>query len=134
MRACFLLKVRLEKIEENKARHAHVWPEMLAALRETGWRNYSLFLCRDGLEVGYCEADDFDKCRAAMKCLAVNQRWQSEMAPLFDAPSGDSADETMIPLEEASTSIEWAVFRNATCAGLMGRLKNSQVLDAQREP
>ena len=34
MRACFLLKVRPEKIEEYKARHAQVWPEMLAALRE----------------------------------------------------------------------------------------------------
>jgi L-rhamnose mutarotase len=100
MRACFLLKVRAEKIEEYNARHAHVWPEMLAALRETGLRNYSLFLCRDGLVVGCCETDDFDKCRAAMKCLAVNQHWQSEMAPLFDSPSGDSVDETMLPLEE----------------------------------
>ena len=100
MRSCFLLKVRPEKIEEYKARHAQVWPEMLAALHEAGWRNYSLFLCPDGLVVGYCEADDFDKCRAAMKCQPVNQRWQSEMAPLFDSPSGNSADDAMFPLEE----------------------------------
>ncbi|MGD0470622.1 MAG: L-rhamnose mutarotase [Terriglobales bacterium] len=100
MRACFLLKVRPEKIEEYKARHAQVWPEMLAALRKTGWRNYSLFLRPDGLVVGYCEADDFDECRAAMKRHPVNQRWQTEMAPLFDSPNGDSADDTMFPLEE----------------------------------
>ena len=43
MRACFLLKVRHEKMDEYKARHAQVWPEMLKALRESGWRNYSLF-------------------------------------------------------------------------------------------
>jgi hypothetical protein len=36
MRACFLLKVRPEKMDEYKARHAQVWPEMLAALRESG--------------------------------------------------------------------------------------------------
>ena len=72
MRACFLLNVRREKIEEYKIRHAQVWPEMLAALRESGWRNYSLFLRPDGLLVGYCEADDFDKCRAAMKHHPVN--------------------------------------------------------------
>ncbi len=100
MRACFLLKVRPEKIEEYKARHAQVWPEMLAALRESGWRNYSLFLRPDGLVVGYCEASDFGKCRAAMKPHPVNQRWQREMAPLFDSPNGDSADDTMFPLEE----------------------------------
>ena len=49
MRTCFLLKVRPEKIEEYKVRHAEVWPEMLAALRQAGWRNYSLFLRPDGL-------------------------------------------------------------------------------------
>ena len=48
MRACFLLKVRPEKMDEYKARHAQVWPEMLKALRESGWRNYSLFLTPDG--------------------------------------------------------------------------------------
>ena len=100
MRVCFLLKVRPEKIEECKARHAQVWPEMLAALRQTGWRNYSLFLRPDGIVVGYCETDDFDQCRAAMKHYPVNQRWQAEMAPLFDSLNGDGADDAMFPLEE----------------------------------
>jgi L-rhamnose mutarotase len=100
MRACFLLKVRREKIEEYKTRHAQVWPEMQAALRESGWRNYSLFLRPDGLVVGYCEADDFDRCRAAMKFQPVNQRWQTEMAPLFDSVNGETADDSMLPLEE----------------------------------
>ncbi len=100
MRTCFLLKVRTEKIEEYKVRHAQVWPEMLAALRQTGWRNYSLFLRPDGIVVGYCETDDFDHCRAAMKLHPVNQRWQAEMAPLFDSPNGADADDAMFPLEE----------------------------------
>lgn len=100
MRACFLLHVRREKIDEYKTRHAQVWPEMLAALRESGWRNYSLFLRPDGLVVGYCEADDFDRCRAVMKDHPVNQRWQTEMAPLFDSIEGGSADDAMLLLEE----------------------------------
>ena len=100
MRACFLLKVRPEKIEEYKARHAKVWPDMLAALRQTGWRNYSLFLRPDGLVVGYCEVDDFEKCRAGMKNQPVNARWQAEMAPLFESLNGTAADDTMFPLEE----------------------------------
>ncbi len=99
-RTCFLLKVRPEKIEEYKARHAKVWPEMLAALRESGWRNYSLFLRSDGLVIGYCEADDFDRCSAAMKNYPANARWQAEMAPLFESLNGDAADDTMFPLEE----------------------------------
>jgi len=100
MRTCFLLKVRPDKIREYKARHAAVWPEMLAALRETGWRNYSLFLRPDGLVIGYCEAEDFDLCRAAMKNHPVNRRWQLEMSPLFESSNGAAADDTMFPLEE----------------------------------
>jgi hypothetical protein len=48
---------------------------MLDALRQTGWRNYSLFLCPDGLLVGHLECDDFAGCRAAMKEHAVNAPW-----------------------------------------------------------
>ena len=100
MRVCFLLKVRKEKLDEYKARHANVWPEMLDALRETGWRNYSLFLKPDGLLVGYLETDDFAKCTAGMKDRPVNARWQAEMAPFFESLSGAGADDSMFPLEE----------------------------------
>lgn len=100
MRICFLLKIRQERLEEYKARHAHVWPEMLDALRETGWRNYSLFLRPDGLLVGYLEAGDFAKCCAAMKEHPVNARWQAEMTPFFESFGEGAADDNMIPLEE----------------------------------
>jgi len=100
MRVCFLLKVRHEKLEEYKSRHAEVWPEMQDALRQTGWRNYSLFLRPDGLVIGYLEADDFEQCRARMQDQPVNARWQKEMTPLFESLNGGAADESMFPLEE----------------------------------
>jgi L-rhamnose mutarotase len=100
MRVCFLLKVREEMVEEYKARHAGVWPDMLAALRESGWRNYSLFLRPDGLLVGYVEADNFDQCVARMKEHPVNSRWQTEMEPFFESLSAGGADDNMAPLEE----------------------------------
>jgi L-rhamnose mutarotase len=100
MRVCFLLKVREDKLAEYKDRHAQVWPEMQAALRASGWRNYSLFLRPDGLLVGYLEADDFEKCRSNMKDHAVNARWQKEMAPLFESLNGAAADDRLFPLEE----------------------------------
>ena len=36
-RVCFRLKVKVDRLDEYIERHAQVWPEMLAALRETGW-------------------------------------------------------------------------------------------------
>jgi L-rhamnose mutarotase len=100
MRVCFLLKVKQEKLDEYQERHAHVWPEMLDALRETGWRNYSLFLRPDGLLVGYLETDDFQAAVAGMQSHPVNARWQDEMAPFFENLDGSKADEAMTPLTE----------------------------------
>lgn len=99
-RICFVLEVRPERLEEYKQWHRAVWPEMQQALRETGWRNYSLFLRPDGLLVGYLETDDFERARQAMSERAVNERWQREMAPFFVEPSGDLPDRAMLPLEE----------------------------------
>jgi L-rhamnose mutarotase len=99
MRVCFLLKVRQERLQKYKQRHAEVWPEMLEALRATGWHNYSLFLRPDGLLVGYLETGDFAKACAAMKEHPVNARWQAEMTPFFEALDG-GADDNMAPLEE----------------------------------
>ena len=99
-RICFILQVKKERLNEYKERHRSVWPEMRNALRETGWHNYSLFLRRDGLLVGYLETEDFERARAGMAGLEVNKRWQREMAEFFVQPEGLLPDEAMKPLEE----------------------------------
>ena len=100
MRTCFLLKVAPERVEEYRTRHSQVWPELQEALRETGWKNYSLFLREDGLLVGYLEAEDFARCCAAMKSYSVNERWQAEMAPFFENLENLGPDDHMAPLPE----------------------------------
>ena len=57
-RVGFLLKVRQDMIEEYKAHHRAVWPDMLDALSRNGWHNYSLFMREDGLMFGYFETGD----------------------------------------------------------------------------
>jgi L-rhamnose mutarotase len=99
-RICFVLQVRPDRLQEYKERHRQVWPEMLAALRETGWSNYSLFLRHDGMLVGYLETEDFERARAAMAQREVNERWQREMGDFFVQPDGVLPDRAMHPLEE----------------------------------
>ena len=99
-RVCFTLRVRPERMEEYQLRHASVWPEMLAALRETGWQNYSLFLRPDGLLIGYLETDDFERARSQMAIREVNARWQQEMAGFFVQLDAKSADSAITPLAE----------------------------------
>ena len=99
-RVCFLLKVRPERLAEYKERHKAVWPDMLAALRETGWHNYSLFLRDDGLLVGYFETPDYQSALAGMAKREVNERWQRDMAPFFVNLEGRRPDEGFLRLEE----------------------------------
>ena len=99
-RVCFLLKVKAELVAEYRARHETVWPEMLAALSASGWRNYSLFLRPDGLLVGYLETEDFAGALAAMAATDVNARWQADMGHYFEGLDGGAADSAMVPLTE----------------------------------
>jgi len=99
-RVAFLLKVKAERLDEYKARHREVWPEMLNALTLAGWRNYSLFLRDDGMLFGYLETRDFEAARAAMAETDVNDRWQAEMAPFFEQLEGQRPDEGLLLLEE----------------------------------
>lgn len=99
-RVCFQLSVRPDRLKEYKARHREVWPEMLEALRATGWRNYSLFLRGDGLLIGYLECDDFAAAQRGMEETGVNARWQAEMAPFFELPEGSRPDTGLLRLEE----------------------------------
>lgn len=105
-RVCFLLRVRSEMLAEYKERHKHVWPEMLDALSESGWNNYSLFLRDDGLLIGYLETENFQQALRLMAEKEVNARWQREMKPFFmPAPGGlyqisERPDEMMERIEE----------------------------------
>ncbi|PPK93469.1 L-rhamnose mutarotase [Kineococcus xinjiangensis] len=97
-RVVFTLQVRPDRLAEYRERHAAVWPEMLQALHDTGWRAYTLHLRADGLLVGVVETDDLAAAVAAMGRTEVNARWQAEMAPFFTAIDG-APDEAMRPLD-----------------------------------
>jgi L-rhamnose mutarotase len=99
-RVCFVLQVKPDRIEEYKERHRTVWPEMLAALREAGWSNYSLFLRPDGLLIGYLETQDFARARSEMARREVNERWQAQMTDFFVQDNGLLPDQAIVSLEE----------------------------------
>lgn len=99
-RYCFSLQVRPDRRDEYVERHRAVWPDMLAALEETGWQNYSLFLRDDGLLIGYVEADDLAAAQAAMDRTEVNARWQAQMAEFFTGIEGRAPDQGFTLLRE----------------------------------
>ncbi|MFJ6281219.1 L-rhamnose mutarotase [Arthrobacter subterraneus] len=98
-RVCFQLQVKPDRLQEYKERHAAVWPEMLRALKDTGWNNYSLFLRPDGLLIGYVETEDLAAAQRAMAETEVNARWQAEMGEFFVELEG-RPDEAFVRIEE----------------------------------
>src|SRR5947199_8821324 len=100
-RVAFMLKIKPHMIEEYKRRHAAVWPEMLQALREAGWHNYSLFIRDDGLLFGYFETPaSLTDAQARMAATEVNTRWQEFMAPFFESPNNARPDDMFLELTE----------------------------------
>lgn len=96
-RYCFINRVRPDALAEYTAAHAAVWPEMLEALRDSGWRHYRLYLSPDGLLVGHFEADDYEAAQAAMARTAVNARWQASMERFFVDPGNPDEGFEVLP-------------------------------------
>lgn len=94
-RVCFTLQVDPSRLDDYRRDHAAVWPEMLRALRDAGWRDYSLHLRDDGLLIGVVDTDDFQASLDAMATTDVNARWQDAMAPYFTTIDDAAPDEAM---------------------------------------
>jgi L-rhamnose mutarotase len=98
-RVGFQFKVRPDRLEEYKRLHQDVWPEMLAALREAGWHNYTLFMRDDGLVFGYFETEEsLQVAQEKMAGTEVNARWQAFMSQFTDEQV--RPDESFVELEE----------------------------------
>ena len=96
-RYCLLGHVDPNRLDEYREAHRAVWPELLEALRDAGWRNYSLFLRDDGLLIGYAEADDLGVAQERVARTEVNTRWQAAMS--------SSSSPTALPTKPGRSSL-----------------------------
>ncbi len=99
-RVCFQLQVKPDLLAEYRERHTRVWPDMLAALAEHGWHNYSLFVRADGLLIGYFETPSLERAVEGMNTTEVNLRWQADMAGFFEDLGDAAPDQGFLELEE----------------------------------
>ncbi len=96
----FKLQLRKDRLDEYVEHHQHVWPEMLAALSQTGWHNYSLYLDRnDATLFGYFETPNLQAALDGMAATDVNERWQAMMGEFFEELDGRRPDEGFLQLE-----------------------------------
>jgi len=74
-RLCFTFEIRPGTEGEYKKRHDEIWPELVEAIKDAGFSNYSLF--RRGTQiVAYAECEpDAATAFAKLGPTEVNARW-----------------------------------------------------------
>ena len=97
-RVAFILKLHPGKEAEYRRRHDAIWPELKALLKDTGIREYSIFLEeRTGQLFGVLEIEEPAKLDQ-LPAQPVMQRWWQYMKDLMDTnPDGSPVS---IPLKE----------------------------------
>ena len=78
-----VLGVKPERLEEYKAYHESVWPEVLDTIHVCNIRNYTIFH-KDGRLFAYFEytGDDYAADMAKMAADPKTQEWWSIMEPM----------------------------------------------------
>ena len=96
-----VLKLRPEYRDDYVRHHASVWPGVLAQIRRSNIRNYSIFL-RDGILFAYFEyvGGDFDADMRAMAADPETQRWWALMEPMQQKWPGAAAQEWWTDMPE----------------------------------
>jgi L-rhamnose mutarotase len=94
-RLCFLLEIEAGAEDIFDERHLHIWPEMMVAMSESGYHNYSLFRAGQTV-VGYAECDpDVTTAAQRMAAQPVATRWNDSMRGIVKANS--PTGEVLIP-------------------------------------
>nr|WP_277348828.1 L-rhamnose mutarotase [Microbacterium sp. CFH 90308] len=96
-----MLRVDPDRIGDYLEGHETVWPAMLEALRDSGYRNYSIFVDESGLIVGYLETDDFEATLAAMSATEVNAAWGRHIGDMFLPVDDARPVGRVVPLRQA---------------------------------
>jgi L-rhamnose mutarotase len=98
-RVAFRLKIKPGKEAEYDESHRHVWPALLAKLKEVGISDYSIFRREQDLFL-VMRVDDFDAAWRALDQDPTNIKWQQEMSKLFEAVPGLKPGEKFAMMEE----------------------------------
>lgn len=96
-----VVKLKPERLDEYKAVHARVWPEVLETIRRCRIRNYSIFH-RDGFLFSYFEyhGRDFQADMAKMAADPKTREWWTVTDPMQQPLDTCAPGEWWVEMEE----------------------------------
>jgi L-rhamnose mutarotase len=98
MRVAFVMQLHEACEEEYRRRHAAIWPELAALLRETGIRDYSIFLEEKSLKLFAILQIDDPARLDGLATQPVMREWWEYMKDLMDTHADGSP--VVVPLNE----------------------------------
>jgi len=98
-RVAFRLRIKAGKEAEYDESHRHVWPALLAKLKEVGISDYSIFRREQDLFL-VMRVNDFDAAWRSLDQDPTNIQWQQEMSKLFEPVPGLKAGEKFAMMQE----------------------------------
>ena len=87
-------KVLPGMLEEYVHRHVEIWPEMAAALRESGVTNYTIWNHGDEL-IGYYECPDLEAAERYKAQSPVMQRWSESMRGVMEMAADEQTGQAL---------------------------------------
>ena len=99
-RYAFLMKIKPELRTEYEKAHDEIWPDMAAAIRDAGIRNYSIYFQPDGTLFAYLECADPEAAFAKLGKTEVNARWQTAMDRFFVKKDPSTVGPDVVEIEE----------------------------------
>jgi L-rhamnose mutarotase len=97
-RVAFVMRLHDGCEEEYRRRHAAIWPELATLLRETGIREYSIFLEETTLKLFAILRVDDPSGLDRLAAQPVMRRWWEYMKDLMDTHEDGSP--VVVPLTE----------------------------------
>jgi L-rhamnose mutarotase len=96
-----VIRLKPGKLDEYRAYHARVWPEVLKTIRDCNMRNYSIYF-KNGYLFGYFEyvGEDFEADMAKMAADPKTQEWWDIMMPMQDPVENRGEGEWWSEMEE----------------------------------
>jgi L-rhamnose mutarotase len=83
-RGCSILQIKKDRIQDYLAAH-QVWPEMAQAIHDSGIRNFSMYITKDGMAIQYLEAENIEESLRKCAQTDVSRRWQQYMAEYIES-------------------------------------------------
>jgi L-rhamnose mutarotase len=94
----FKMQLKPDVLDEYRARHDAIWPELSALLTESGIYDYSIFLDEQTLSLFAVLKLAEDNTREALPDHPVMKRWWDHMAPLMEVEPDNRPKEWPLPL------------------------------------